>query len=93
MKLTDDLQSRRALHFKGVLFAVLGLMASALLLLESPHLHTAVLLGIAVWSFCRFYYFLFYVLEAYAGRGRKYAGLLDALGYLLKGKRGESGKP
>jgi hypothetical protein len=36
-------------------------------------------LVIGVWGFCRFYYYLFYVLERYAGRDRKYAGIVDAL--------------
>jgi hypothetical protein len=87
MKLTDDLQSRKLLHFKGLLFAFLGVSACILILVESPHLRTAGFLLIAIWSWCRFYYFLFYVLEKYAGRDRKYAGLLDALGYLIKGDR------
>ena len=39
-----------------------------------------------VWAGCRFYYFLFHVLEAYAGRGRPYSGLFDALRYALKGE-------
>ena len=86
MKLTGDIQSKRLLHFKGILFALLGLIAGGLILMESPHLRTAGLLAIAIWAFCRFYYFLFYVLEHYAGRERKYVGVLDALGYLLKGK-------
>jgi hypothetical protein len=84
MKLTDDIKNPRLLHFKGLVFGLLGLMASALILVESPHLRTAGLLAIAIWAFCRFYYFLFYVLEHYAGRGRPYAGLWDALSALLK---------
>lgn len=84
-----DIQSRRLLHAKGGLFLLTGLLACAALLVESPRLRTAALLAIAIWSFCRFYYFLFYVLENYAGRGRKYAGLLDALGYLLRPSRRE----
>jgi hypothetical protein len=38
-----------------------------------------VLLGVAIWAWCRFYYFLFYVLEHYAGQKRPYAGIFDAL--------------
>lgn len=66
---------------------LLGMISSGLILLESPHFRTAGLLAIAIWAFCRFYYFLFHVLEAYAGRGRPYAGLLDALGYVLRGSK------
>jgi hypothetical protein len=37
------------------------------------------LLAILVWSACRFYYFLFYVLEAYVDPTFKYAGILALL--------------
>ena len=83
MPLTRDITSRPLLHAKGLLFLFAGLIAVAGILLESPHLRTAALLAIAIWSFCRFYYYLFYVLENYAGRARPYAGLLDALRYAI----------
>lgn len=83
MALTDDIRSKPLLHAKGLIFLLAGLIAVGGLLLESPHLRTVALLGIAIWSFCRFYYYLFYVLENYAGRDRKYAGLLDALRYVF----------
>ncbi|MGC3989011.1 MAG: hypothetical protein QM796_04870 [Chthoniobacteraceae bacterium] len=86
MGLFRDLQSKRLLHLKGILFLLMGLIAAGLLLLKSPDLATALLLAITVWAFCRFYYFLFYVLENYAGRDRKYAGLWDALKYAARGK-------
>ena len=79
MKLSDDITNTRLLKIKGFLFAGLGLVASALLLFTSPTVTTAILLAIAIWAFCRFYYFLFYVLENYAGKKRPYAGLWDAL--------------
>jgi hypothetical protein len=83
MRLFEDIKSRWLLHAKGLLFLFLGLIAGGLILAESPDLRTLVLLLIAIWGFCRFYYYLFYVLEKYAGRERRYAGILDALGYLL----------
>jgi hypothetical protein len=83
MALTDDIRSKPLLHAKGLLFLLAGLIAVGGILIESPYLRTVALLGIAIWSFCRFYYYLFYVLENYAGRGRKYAGLIDALGYVF----------
>jgi len=86
MDIFRDLQSKRALHFKGILFLLLGVVSAGLLLAKSPDLSTALLLGITIWAFCRFYYFLFYVLERYAGRERKYAGLWDALKYVGRGK-------
>ena len=86
MTLSRDIKSTRLLHAKGALFLLLGLFACAGILLEMPTLRTLVLLGIGIWSFCRFYYYLFYVLEKYAGRDRKYAGLLDALKYVVTRK-------
>jgi len=86
MKLLGDIKSRRWLHAKGLLFLATGVIATGLLLMKSPDLTTFFLVIIIIWSFCRFYYFLFYVLEKYAGRDRKYAGLLDALKYLLRGR-------
>jgi len=56
-------------------------LASALLLLESPTLRTVVLLVIAIWSFCRFYYFAFYVIEHYVDPSFRFAGLGAFLRY------------
>lgn len=83
MRLTDDIRSKPLLHAKGLLFLLAGLVAVGGILIESPTLRTAALLLIGIWCFCRFYYYLFYVLEHYAGRGRPYAGVLDALRYVL----------
>lgn len=84
MKLTDDLKSSRLIHAKGFLFLFLGLFGAFGLLLESPHLKTLVLLAIVIWSFCRFYYYLFYVLERYLGKTTPYAGIIDALRFILR---------
>jgi hypothetical protein len=86
MKLFRDIQSAWLLHAKGVLFLVIGLMACGGILLEAGSLRILFLLVIGVWGFCRFYYYLFYVLERYAGRDRKYAGLFDAMRYILTRK-------
>ncbi len=86
MTLFRDLKGRRLLYLKGGLFLVLGLGASALLWAEAPTFTTAALLVLVIWSFCRCYYFLFYVLEKYAGREQRYAGLLDALKFIVTGK-------
>ena len=58
-----DLTDARWIKLKGILFLLVGLLTSALLLIEHADLRTAVLLAIAVWCFCRFYYFAFYVIE------------------------------
>lgn len=85
MRLLQDIKDKRLLHAKGWLFLLLGLLAISGILLESPRFKTLVLLGVAIWAFCRFYYYLFHVIEHYAGRGRSYAGLFDALRYLVRG--------
>ena len=87
MKLSRDLTNRRLIHAKGVLFGVLGLMSATLLVAQLPTLKTAALLAVTVWSFCRFYYYLFYVLERYLGREQRYAGIIDALKYLIRSPR------
>jgi len=84
MRLNRDIQSKPLLHFKGFLFLFLGLLAAGVLLFESPNLRTLLLLSITIWAFCRFYYYLFYVLENYIGRDQKYAGILDALGFAMR---------
>ncbi|WP_193212394.1 hypothetical protein [Luteolibacter marinus] len=86
MNLNRDLKSRGALIAKGWLFLFLGIGASILLLADSFSLQRLILWGIATWSFCRFYYFLFHVLENYAGRQQPYAGVLDAMKWALRRK-------
>jgi hypothetical protein len=86
MSLNRDIKSKWLLHFKGFLFLATGLLAAGIILYESPNLRTLLFLIVAIWSFCRFYYYLFYVLEKYAGGDQKYAGILDALKYILRGR-------
>ena len=72
---------------KGILFLILGTLASILLVLELPSLKVIVLLAIAIWSFCRFYYFAFYVLEKYVDPTYRYSGLLDLARCLISGRK------
>ena len=58
-----------------------------LLLFEHPTLKTGLLMTIAVWSFCRFYYFAFYVIERYVDPNYRFSGLLSFALYLLQKKR------
>ena len=88
MKLTGDLKSARLIYLKGLLFLVTGLLSLAALLLESPTLRTAFLLVVAVWSFCRLYYFMFYVIEKYVDPSFKFAGLYSFVVYLLRRRGG-----
>ena len=88
MRLTDDLTSRRAIFLKGWLFLVLGLLASGCLLALHPELETAALLGVAVWAFCRWYYFAFYVVERYVDPTYRFAGLGSFVAYLIRSRKG-----
>jgi len=82
-----DITSPKWLYVKGVLFVLCGLLASSLLLVESLTFQTAILLAIAVWSFCRAYYFAFYVIEHYIDPGYKFAGLTDFVRYALRRRK------
>ena len=82
-----DLTDPRWIKLKGVLFLVVGLLASVLLLLEAPTLRVAVLLVIVVWCFCRAYYFAFYVLEKYVDPAYRLSGLGSAIRHLCSRRR------
>jgi hypothetical protein len=78
-----DLTDPRWIRLKGFLFLFLGLCSGSLILLEAPSLRIAALLLLAVWSFCRAYYFAFYVIERYVDPSYRFSGLGSALRYLL----------
>ena len=84
-----DIKSPWLLYAKGVLFVLLGLIAVAGILIEVPSLRIAVLLAIAIWAFCRAYYFAFYVVQHYVDPGYRFAGLLDFVKYILKRRRSD----
>jgi hypothetical protein len=79
-----DLASPVWIKVKGILFLVIGIAAAVLLFLDSPNWKTAVLLALAIWSFCRFYYFAFYVIEKYVDPAYKFSGLLSFAKYLFR---------
>ena len=81
-----NLTDARWIKLKGLLFLSLGFLSSALLLALHPEAITALLLGIAVWSFCRCYYFAFYVIEHYVDRRFRFSGLWSFAHYLLTGR-------
>ena len=79
-----DLSSKGLIVTKGLVFLGLAVLTAGLLLLESPSLRVAVLLSVLVWSSCRFYYFVFYVLQHYVDPGFRYAGLLALLSQIRR---------
>lgn len=87
MLFMKDLSSPFWIKLKGILFLVIGVVAAVLVFLDNPKWQTAVLLGLAIWSFCRFYYFAFYVIEKYVDSRYKFSGLYSFLKYLLEKRR------
>lgn len=83
-----DLTNPTWIKAKGLLFLFLGLLSVALLFFEHPTLQVALLLILAVWCFCRFYYFAFYVMERYVDPNYRFSGLLSLARYLIR-KQGQ----
>lgn len=86
MRLTDDLTNPKAILAKGWLFLLLGVLAAGSLLLLVGSWQVALLLAIAVWAFCRWYYFMFYVIEKYVDPSFKFAGLGSFIRYWMKSR-------
>jgi hypothetical protein len=86
-----DLKSKKLIVAKGLSFGLIAMVAAALILIDSPSVKSALLLALVVWSACRFYYFLFYVLEHYVDPTMRYAGLFDlVLGMRRRRQRSRS---
>jgi len=82
-----DLANPKWIKLKGLLFLLLGLACSLLLILEARSLKIGVLLALAVWCFCRFYYFAFYVIEHYVDSSYRFSGLWSFACYLWSKRR------
>jgi len=82
-----NLSSTKWIVFKGLLFLFLGLLSGALLLLDHPTLRAGLLLAVAVWSFCRFYYFVFYVIKRWIDPSYRFSGLLSLGQFLVRRRR------
>ena len=76
-----DLANPFWIKLKGLLFLFIGIAAASLLFLDLPTWRTVVLLELVIWSFCRFYYFAFYVIEKYVDPGYKFSGLFSFARY------------
>jgi len=74
-----DLKSRKWIVVKGVMFLGIAVTTATLVLIELPSIKLAALLVLLVWASCRFYYFLFYVLEHYVDPTMRYAGIWDLM--------------
>lgn len=87
MRLTDDLKDPRWILAKGFLFLLLAMMAAVGILVTTPTWQMAVLLALALWAACRWYYFMFYVIEHYVDPSFKFAGLGSFVRYLRSGRK------
>ena len=81
-----NLTNPKLIWLKGLLFVVLGLMASAILIARHPEATSVLLLAVAIWAFCRAYYFAFYVIEHYVDPAYRFAGLVDFVRYAALGR-------
>ena len=79
-----DLKSKKLIYLKGFLFLFGGIVASGIILIDHPSWKVVAMLAVAVWFFCRAYYFAFYVIEHYVDSSYKFAGLSSFVRYLLK---------
>lgn len=77
-----DLKDPRWIWAKGILFLIAGLLAVGLVWIEVPRFKVLLLLGVAIWCFCRSYYFAFYVIQHYIDSRYRFAGLIDFVRYL-----------
>ena len=82
-----DLTNPFWIKLKGILFLLIGIVAVVLIFLDNPRWQTGGLLVVAVWSFCRFYYFAFYVIEKYVDPGYKFSGLISFVRYCFQRRR------
>ena len=82
-----ELKSSRWIFAKGLLFLTLGLLSAALLVAEYPSLRTVSLFAVAIWCFCRFYYFAFYVIERYVDPSYRFSGLISFARYVFQRRR------
>jgi hypothetical protein len=79
-----DLTNPTWIKVKGALFLFLGLAAAAMLVMDNASLKTIFLLALVIWSFCRAYYFAFYVIEHYVDPSYKFSGLWSCARYLIR---------
>ena len=79
-----DIKKVWLLYLKGFLLFLTGFISSIILILSSFNFKTTVLLLLAIWGFCRAYYFAFYVIQHYVDQNYKFSGLIDFAKYSLK---------
>ena len=87
-RLLKDIKKVWLLYLKAFLLFLTGFISSILLVLLNFNFKTIVLLLLAIWGFCRAYYFVFYVIQHYVDPNYKFSGLIDFAKYSIeKGKQ------
>ena len=81
-----DLKNKNLILLKGFLFLALGVIAFLTLVALTQSLAVAGLALIAIWAFCRFYYFMFYVIEHYVDGEYRFAGIGDFVMHMIRRK-------
>lgn len=84
MKHPGDIQSARLIQLKGWLFLLLCIIAVIGLLLPAFSWSNLALICLAIWVGCRWYYYLFFVIEHYVDSGFRFASVSDAIRYLVR---------
>ncbi|HMJ66430.1 MAG TPA: hypothetical protein VK615_13875 [Candidatus Binatia bacterium] len=84
-----DIKNPKIIWVKGIVFLLMGIAASALLVMEAPTLRVAILLAVTIWAFCRAYYFAFYVIERYVDPSYRFSGLISFVAYTLRRRSGQ----
>lgn len=84
-----DLTSRGWIIAKGIMFALIVVLAGTGAVLHDDRWMRLGFLLVCIWAACRFYYFLFHVLERYVGVEGRYSGLIDLGRRLLRHQRRE----
>jgi hypothetical protein len=82
----QDLKSPKTMWLKGALFLAIGIISAGLLFSEMPTFRVALLLALAIWAFCRAYYFAFYVIQHYVDPGYRFSGLWSFVAYLIRNR-------
>ena len=82
-----DIKQVWLLYLKAFLLFLTGFISSLLLVFLNFNFKTIGLLLLAIWGFCRAYYFAFYVIQHYIDSNFKYSGLIDFAKYQIKKKK------
>ncbi len=84
MTVNNDYSNNKLIILKGWIFLLIAVLSLVLLVLKDPSLATIAILVIVIWSFARFYYFMFYVVQNYIDRNYKYTGPVSFIKFLFK---------